>query len=79
METRLEIPTFQVKFEQASGNWRASADIDQRFVTGGWMGTKQSALLTLYLAMTEVYPSFRLEVFEGEKLVQELVYREVAQ
>jgi hypothetical protein len=76
MNTMLEAVTFKVELEQASGNWKASVDSDQRFVTGGWMGTRQSALLTLYLAMTEAYHSFRLEVFEGEKLVQELVYRE---
>jgi hypothetical protein len=79
MSTDLEAVTFKVVLEQAHTNWKASVedDTNNNRITGGWFGNKQSSLLTLYLAMTNWYHSFRLVVEEEGQVVQEFVYREV--
>jgi hypothetical protein len=72
MKTMLETYTFQVTIEKVGEDRYTASTTGPHYAF--------NALMALYILMAENYfHSFRLEVFEGEKLVQELVYREVAQ
>jgi hypothetical protein len=74
MKTMLETYTFQVTIEKVGEDRYTASTTGPHFAYGS---TAFNALMALYILMAENYfHSFRLEVYEGEKLIQELVYRE---